>query len=176
MCTVALCFAIGCSRENDDNDDDNIPQNDGILTAVISGTSANFEADFAEAVFTKGVGGSANLYTLFVTGNEGNIDRNINFSVYTDGLTTTGSYPLKFTLNHVAYYHEDYDSDQPFSWISPDYSISDTSLVHGTITFTEITETRTKGTFEFTAKENLGTSIKTVTNGTFDVPLRKQGF
>ncbi|MCB9226326.1 MAG: hypothetical protein R2836_04600 [Chitinophagales bacterium] len=176
---VFICFALVFTNscDNDGNDDDNTPQNDGILTAVVNEANPiNFEADFAEAVFTKGVGGSSNLYALYVTGNEGSIDRNINFTVYTNGITTTGSYPLKFNLNHNAYYYENYGSDEPFAWLSPDYSNTDTAIIHGTITFTEITETRTTGTFEYTAKENLGTSIRTVTNGTFNVPLKRQGF
>lgn len=175
MCASVLFTLVYCERNNDDDDD--ILQNDGILTATINEASTvNFEANYAEAVFTKGVGGSSNLYSLFVTGNENNIKRNINFSVYTEGITTTGTYPLKFNLNHIAYYFEDYGEDEPFAWISPDYSIFDTTLVHGTITFNEISITRTSGTFQFTAKEDMGTSTRTITNGTFDVPLRRQGF
>lgn len=146
---------------------------DGILTAAINADDFTADKDAAQAVLTNGAGGS-NKISLMVTGENASTKQRISFTLY--DYVELGAYQLRFGNSDLAYYYENIETVDEAAWISPDYSISDANVVQGTIAISEMTETRVKGTFSFTAREDGGDGIKEVTEGSFDLPLKRQGF
>jgi hypothetical protein len=156
--------------------DDNDPQDgdgDGTFTATVAGTTITSNAAEARAVLTKNSGA---LFTLYVQGWDIPKKRMINFFIYSTVVHTPGSFSFTSRNNTSAFYIENKESAGETAWISPDYGNTDLDLVQGTVTVTELTDTRAKGTFSFTAKEDGGASTRSITSGAFDVPLTRQGF
>jgi FlaG/FlaF family flagellin (archaellin) len=167
---IAAMLVGGCGG------DDNDPQDgdgDGTFTATVAGTTITSNATEARAVLTKN---SGTLFTLYVQGWDIPKKRMINFFLYSTVVHTPGSFSFTSRNNTSAFYIENKESSGETAWISPDYSNTDLDLVQGTVTVTELTDTRVKGTFSFTAKEDGGASTRSITGGAFDVPLTRQGF
>lgn len=167
---VSVVLLTNCS------DDDNNDEGDGVFTAKYDGTNFTADRDEAKAVLTKGVGGSPDLISFTVRGLDDDTDRMIYFSVF--DYDTPGTYSLTVASSNSAYYYENYvvgDEDEADVWISPDYSNLDEEMIHGTITVTEVSTSRAKGTFQFAAYQ-VGGVTKHITEGAFDVPVTRQGF
>lgn len=165
-------LVMGCG--GDDNDTETHEAH-GVLTATVSGTAFTSDASEAKAVLTKGFGGGSK-FSFFVQGKDKTLKRMINFTVLSDVEHVPGTFSIKLNNSNQAYYYENIDAASETAWISPDATNLDTDFSHGTVTLTEITSTRAKGTFTFSARESGGSSGRSISNGSFDVPLTRQGF
>lgn len=167
-------IVLGCSKKDSDPP---IPDNggDGIFTATVSGNILTSDQDMAKAVHTYGYGGS-DLYALVVSGVDETSQTSILFRIISTTEHQPGTFQITFISSNAAYYYENFETPTVVAWVAPDYTTTDLNFSHGTVSFTEITQTRAKGTFNFIARETPGTSIREITNGSFDVPLTRQGF
>ena len=172
---LALAF-IGCGKK--DKDDPKSPAFDGSFSATVTGGSTpNFQANTGRAVLTNKSGIS--LYTLYIEGVNKESKTAIISMARSESAITTGSYPFKYYEVHDAYFYENFDVSGTQAWLCPDRTISDTNLVHGTITFTEITQNRVKGSITFKARSdanNTSLSYRAISSGNFDLPMTRQGF
>lgn len=170
---------MACDKGNGDG---NPPAGEGCynctFTASIAEAAVNsYNATTAKAVWTKKqISGSEDRYTLYVAGEDKVNKRLLHFFLYSPTMHTPGTYAIKFSTSNQAYYIENYNASGEKSWVAPGPA-TDMEASFGTVTVTEITATRAKGTFTFTAYENsTHATIKTITDGNFDVSLTKQGF
>lgn len=168
---------ISCGG-SDDSDPPQNPPGAGTFTATVAeATTTNYVADITNGVLTKTDMSGSEQYTFYVKGQETSTNRLIHFFIYTPTETVPGTYYLKVTDVNQAYYIENYDTSSAKGWLAPDYSDPDPNKIHGTVNITELTTDRAKGTFSFSAVEDVtGATLRTVTNGSFDVPLTRQGF
>lgn len=161
---------LSCGK-SDDREDLNI---ETFFSAKVDDENQPYESKTAKAVLTKHTAGIP--YTLYVEGKENYRLRNIKFTILSDTEPEPGVFIIKKYNNVEAVYIEDYGIPPQKYWMAPDDEGTDPDLSYGTINLTELTETRAKGTFNFNAVEDRGDTIRTITNGVFDVPLTRQGF
>ncbi|HOX82956.1 MAG TPA: hypothetical protein PLS08_07990 [Chryseolinea sp.] len=164
-------IAMGCGGSDSDTPE---AQGDGIFTATVGTTAFTSSTSEAKAVHTKGFGGG-DQYAFYVVGYDKTTKRMINFTVLSDVEHTSGVFSITLVSANQAYYYENKDAANEAVWISPDASNLDVDLSHGSVTLTEITSTRAKGTFNITTYK-IGEPNREITDGSFDVPLKRQGF
>lgn len=163
---VLVIVATSCSS-NDDGDDGDVNAASGTLTAKVDGT--NYQSmEISSSATVANVGQAQNL-VIIASNSDGNA-----FAMTVFGYTGEGTY--EFTganiavTNTASYTETDVDLNNPQNstteiWQAP----YDNTLV-GTVTITEETDSKVKGSFEFTCKNvNGDNSVKTITEGSFDL-------
>lgn len=175
---------IACNK-GDDDDNTPTPPGGGGGTAcdncsfsanVAEASVSSYSATTAKAVWTKQSMGGGTQYTFYVAGEDKTNKRMLHFFLYESTEHKTGTYQIKFSNSNQGIYIENYNASGEKGWLAPGPT-SDLEESFGTVTITDITATRAKGTFSFTAYENVThATTRTVTSGSFDVPLTKQGF
>jgi hypothetical protein len=175
---LALSFVSCSDKDDNDNDNTNYPSNDGVFTATVTeANTPSFQSNFGKAVWTKDYLGASNTFTLYLEGKQNSLDRQISIYLHSTVLHTPGTYELSLLSAQLAYFYEDFDQTTPKAWVCPFYGATDLNLSYGTVNLTSINDTRAIGTFSFTSYEEFpGTSLRTVTNGSFNLPVTKQGF
>ena len=162
---LALAISFGSCSSDDGGGSTGGSAGDGTITAKVDGKSIT-----TIKMATVGVS-SSNFLTLSGTtmNQEG-----ISITVY--NYTGEGTYNA-ISGNEVgavfSYIKVDLNDPQSShnTWYAP---LEDTSGVTGTITVTEASADKVKGTFSFKGANDLGT-FKNVTNGSFNVALNQQG-
>lgn len=153
--------------------DDDEEEGDGIFTAKYDGVYFKSDKDEAYAILTKGVGGSADIITLSIRGSDENAKRMIHLTI--QPYTSTVTYFVASKADNQAFYYENYGETNLQTWSSPDYDNPAIGIIQGDIIVTELTAARVKGTFQFPVFQ-AGGITKQITEGSFDVPLTRQGF
>ena len=166
---------MSCGSD-DDSDPQDIPEEGTFTATVAEASTTNYVANTSKAVLTKNSVGGSVLYSFYVEGKESSTNRLMDFFIYSETEHVPGTFTINVVNSNQAYYIEGYETPNDKAWIAPDYSNLDPAIIYGTIKITELTSNRAKGSFSFTAREDGGSSLRTVTNGTFDVPLTRQGF
>ena len=148
MLTIALGFA-SCDK---DNDDDNNNGTGGTLTLKHDGTSWSASLAVA-AANTNGV--------LSVTGSDSNANQ-CNITLY--NIPGTGTYDLGVTMTNpnTGRWTQGLGQNDTYTTMLGQGS--------GSCTITELSGSKVAGTFQFTAKNTLGTTI-TITEGSFTADL-----
>lgn len=177
--TLLSTALFACNKEDDDdkkNPSGGNCDNCSFSATVTDASISSYTATKAKAVWTKKSVGSSPMYTFYVAGEDETNKRILHFFVYTSTEHQPGTYPIKLSNGNQGIFMEHYNASGEKGWLAPGPT-TDVEESFGTITITDITDTRAKGTFSFTAYENVNHSTtRTVTDGTFDVPLTKQGF
>lgn len=163
---LVMSMLIHCSDDNEEGD--------GIFTAKYDGVNFKSDKDEAYAILTKGVGDNTDVITLSVRGLNDKANRMIYFTIY--AYTSPETYLIASKAENHAFYYENYGETDLQTWSSPDYDNPDVGIIQGGITITELTAARVKGTFQFTAYQTTGGVAKQITDGSFDVPVTRQGF
>jgi len=133
------------------------PPGSGALTATIDGQAFASDASAATATVTASAPG---FYAL--AGTKSTNLTTISLALY--NLTVPGTYPLGVT--GVMFGGLASVSEAVPTWLTP------LSGASGTVTVSTLTASRIVGTFAFTAAAPLDpTSTRTVTNGSFDLPV-----
>lgn len=164
LCALVLTFA-SCS--SDSNGSSTGGASEGTITAKVDGNTVTTLQIATNATIV----GPAGFQLLSITGADAS-GRAIYLAVTSYGgvgtYTSTTSEGPEASFTYTAL-----DLNNPTStnntWIAP-YEDGSTS---GTMTVTEQTATKIKGTFSFTGKNFLGTT-KNITNGSFNVNLSNQ--
>ncbi len=167
---LIITLFISCGNSDDTEDS----QIEPLFSAQVDNENQPYESKTAKAILTKHTAGVP--YTLYVEGKENYRLRNIKFTILSNTEPEPGVFIIKLYNNVRAVYFEDYGIPPQKFWVAPDDDGTDPDLSYGTINLTELTKNRAKGTFNFNAVEDRGDTIRTVTNGVFDVPLTRQGF
>lgn len=160
LCWGGLFALGGCG--DDDNPAGPGGPGDGAMTAKIDGAAWASDPNNAAAVATAAAPG---LYT--VTGGKVLSGSNVQFVTFTlYNIEGTGTYPLG--CGPMAVGGSGGTGDANTGWITP------LSGAAGSVTITALSVTRIAGTFSFTAEVAVGsaTGVKSVTEGTFDLPLQ----
>jgi len=158
--TMSLVTLSSCSKSDDDGGGGGNAAS-GTLVAKVDGTSyQSMEISSSATLANDG----QNLI-IIASNSDGNA-----FAMTIFGYTGTGTYEFtgaNITVTNTAAYTE-VDVSNPTApeiWQAP----YDATLV-GTISISEETDTKVKGTFEFTCKNvNGDQSIKNITEGSFDL-------
>lgn len=176
---------LACDKGSDDDNDPMSPggvkgttcDNCFFTATVAEATVSSYSATTAKAVWTKqSAGGGSSRYTFYVAGEDKTNKRMLHFFLYESAEHLPGTYHIRLSNGNQGIYIENYNASGEKSWLAPGPS-TDMEKSFGTVTLSEITATRAKGTFSFTVYENVTYSTtKTLTSGSFDVPLTKQGF
>lgn len=147
MLTAAAVLSItSCSKSNDDNTSDNTLSN-GSISLNVEGSS--WDASLAvQAVNTNGV--------INVTGSDSNGKQ---ASVLLYGVTETGTYNVQAGLQHQLRWTEGLGTNDSY--------IANGLVGSGSITITELSSTKIKGTFQFTGM-NTAQATKSITEGSFE--------
>lgn len=183
---AVLSMALLSCNKGDDDDNTPKPGGSGGTTCdncsfsakVAEATTTDYSANTAKAVWTKQtIGSGSAMYTFYVAGEDKTNKRMLHFFIYASAEHQAGmTYHFKPSSSNQGIYIENYSASGEKSWLAPG-SDPDMEKSFGTVTISEITATRAKGTFTFTAYENVTlATTRTVTSGSFDVPLTKQGF
>jgi hypothetical protein len=162
--TMSLVSLSSCSKDDDGGDGGGASS--GVLTAKVDGTSYE-SMEISSSATIANAGGVQNL-VIIASNSDGNA-----FAMTVFGYTGTGTYEFtgaNIAVTNTASYTEIDVSNptMPEIWQAPyDATLS------GTISISEETDDKVKGTFEFTCKNvNGDQSIKTITEGSFN--LNKQ--
>lgn len=148
---AAAAISLSSCKKDDNNDDNNDPEVTlGSMSLMVDGSS--WDAEFVISVMQDG--------TLTITGSEGNGSA---CGIILENVTATGTYQVGQSGN------PNYCSWATGTQAGLTYVASD-DMGSGTVTITQLTSSRAKGTFEFTGI-NFNQESKTITNGEFDVDL-----
>lgn len=171
---VGMLF-MGCGGDDDSDPPEN---NNGILKATVAEASdTSFESSIATGQITKINTGSFIQYTFLIEGEENGSKRKIGFSIISATEPVIGTSTFTVINGNLGVYIENFGTPTEMVWLAPDASDPDPNAIYGNVNFTELTTARAKGTFTFNAVENpSGATLRTVTSGTFDVPLTRLGF
>ena len=164
ICSLALAFTFAsCSSDNDGNGG-SVLAGDGLVTAKVDGTTVTSTKELTQASLVTG-----QLSSLLIQGTNLQGD---GFYITITGYDGAKTYEIggENTIFAVCSY---IDTDlnnptQPNIWTGP---YDEAGQVVGQVVVTEATDTRVKGTFSFTGKNVENNSLKTVTDGSFNVAL-----
>ncbi len=136
----------------------------GTITGKVNGTTVTSSSQLTQANRVS-VGSTSSLAM------QGTNFDSKGFSFSISNFTGTGTYEIggSSSVFVVASYVEG-NATNPLAtatWTAP----YDDTTVRGEISFSEVTDDNVKGTFSFTAKYPNDDSIKTVTEGSFNVPV-----
>lgn len=171
LSVVIILSMVFVSCSSSDDSDGDIKAASGILVANVDGASyKSFEISSSATI--SNVSSTAKSLMIIATNSDGKA-----FSMTVFGYEGAGTYDFtgaNLAITNVASYSEtDVNINNPTAstteiWQAP---YDDTKV--GSITITEETDTKIKGTFSFTCKNvNGNNSIKNITEGSFD--LNKQ--
>lgn len=166
---ASTIYFSSCKKEDAPGGGNN-SNTEGVISAKVDGI----------AVSTESITGAANLVesvgTLTMQGNTGGTSSK-TFQFTVNGFQGTGVYIIggNNTVAVSASYTEmvvslsNPGSPQSQTWQAP-YS---GGAEVGKITITDLSSNNVKGTFEFTAKNNNDNSMKTITEGTINLKLKR---
>lgn len=141
---------LGFTSCNKSDDEDVIPENplsNGTITLKVDG--ADWNASLAvQAVNTNGV--------INVTGSDSDAKQ---ASIILYGVTEPGTYNVQAGLQHQLRWTEGLDASQTY--------VANGILGSGSITITELSSSKIKGSFQFTGA-NSSQATKSITEGSFD--------
>lgn len=162
-CILILALSIVACKSDDDNGGDT--QGDvGSFTANIAGT--NFSGDVV-ALATETNAGPNTILRLQASDANGKA-----LLILLNAFDGPGTYEISSdnTIANTASYTEtNVDNPQASpTWAAP---YADSGKV-GEVTISEKTDTTVKGSFNFTGKEQNGTTFKEITNGQFNVEIQ----
>ena len=163
--TMSLVSLSSCSKDDDGGSGGSAAS--GTLEASVGGTS--FQSMEISSSATVANGGQ-NLI-IIASNSDGNA-----FAFTILGFDGVGTYQIgggANILNVASYTETDVDLNNPQNSTTEIWQAPYDDTVAGEIQISEVTDTKVKGTFEFTCKNvNGDQSIKTITNGSFN--LNKQ--
>jgi len=147
LAAIAVLGFTSCSKSEDDDVTPDNPISNGSITLKVDGTSWN--ASLAvQAVNSNGV--------INITGSDSNAKQ---ASVLLYGVTEPGTYNVQAGLQHQLRWTEGLNASQTY--------VANGILGSGSITVTELTSSKIKGTFEFTGA-NTSQATKSITEGSFE--------
>lgn len=167
--TMSLITLSSCSS-SDDGDDGGGSAASGTLTAKVNGTSYQ-SMEISSSATVANAGQVQNLI-IIASNSDGNA-----FSMSIFGYTGPGTYEFtgaNIAVTNTASYTEiDVDLNNPINTTTEVWQAPYNDTMVGSITISEETDTKVKGTFNFTCKNvNGDDSLKTITDGAFN--LNKQ--
>lgn len=147
LTAVAVLGLVSCNKSDDDDVTPENPISNGSLSLKVDGTSWN--ASLAvQAVNTNGV--------INVTGSDSNAKQ---ASVILYGVTEPGTYNVQAGLQHQLRWTEGLGANDSY--------IANGLIGSGSITITELSSSKVKGTFQFTGA-NTAQATKSITEGSFE--------
>ena len=162
---LSLVFGLSttsCSSDDDGGGDGNAAN--GTVTAKIDGT--NFQSNEILSAANKVTAGPTTTLTLQGTDNSG---KGFNFVI--NGFDGEGNYEIGGSnLVFVVANYVEGNPTNPIdtqTWTAP----YDDTTVRGTISFSTVTDDNVQGTFEFTSKNPNDGSVKTITDGSFNLDV-----
>ncbi|WP_299225061.1 DUF6252 family protein [uncultured Psychroserpens sp.] len=167
--TITSVTFTSCSSDDDGGGE--TPQNvpSGVLVAKVNGTSYQ-SMEISSSATIANAGGQQNL-VIIATNSDGNA-----FAFTIVGYTGTGTYPIgggANIFNSASYTEVDVDINNPQNTTQEIWQAPYDDTMVGELRVSEETDTKVKGTFDFTCKNvNGDNSVKTITDGSFD--LNKQ--
>lgn len=157
---LALTFS-SCSSDSDGSSTG--PAGDGTITAKVDGSTVT-TMSLASFAFINGVGEAK---ALQITGADATAKA---FTLQIVGFTGNGTYNTGTDMPTVVLTYTATDINNPQNTNNTWVAGGDDGST-GTITVTEYTDTKVKGTFSFKGKNQAGTN-KDVTNGSFNVAIQ----
>jgi hypothetical protein len=145
---MATALLAGCSKDDDETEPENNNPAGNTLTCTVNGTAWNASL----AVVATNTGG-----VLTVTGSDSNAGQ---CQVIIFNPSGAGTYPLGGNLTNQSNGRWTQGTGQEDTY---------TTMLgqgQGTVEITELSDTKVKGTFSFTAKNSAGTEV-TITEGSF---------
>jgi len=147
LTAVAVLGLTSCNKDSDEDVTPDNPLSNGSISLKVDGTSWN--ASLAvQAVNTNGV--------INVTGSDSNAKQ---ASVVLYGVIEPGTYNVQAGLQHQLRWTEGLDASQTY--------VANGILGSGSITITELTSSKVKGTFQFTGA-NTAQATTSITEGSFE--------
>ena len=162
-----LVIATTACSSNDDGDDGGGSAASGTLTAKVDGT--NYQSmEISSSATVANSGGVQNL-VIIASNSDGNA-----FAMTIFGYTGEGTYELTganiAVTNTGSYTETDVDLNNPLNSTTEVWQAPYDATMVGSITITEETDSKVKGTFSFTCKNvNGDNSVKNITDGAFDL-------
>lgn len=149
MMSLAFISLTSCKKDSDDDNDSNPVLGGGTMTLKVDGTS--WSASLAsQAINTNGV--------INVTGSDSDAHQ---IAITLLNVTETGTYEVgSMVSQHGIRWTEGLESTDTY--------VANFTLGTGTITITELSATKIKGSFTGTVA-NTGQATKKITDGSFDV-------
>lgn len=147
LAAVAVLGFTSCDKNSDDDVTPENPISNGTITLKVDGSSWN--ASLAvQAVNTNGV--------INVTGSDSDAKQ---ASVILYGVTEPGTYNVQAGLQHQLRWTEGLGTNDSY--------IANGLIGSGSITITELSSSKVKGTFQFTGA-NTAQATKSITEGSFE--------
>jgi len=147
LTAVAVLGITSCNKSDDEDTTPDNPASNGSISLKVDGSSWN--ASLAvQAVNTNGV--------INVTGSDSNAKQ---VSVILYGVTEPGTYNVQAGLQHQLRWTEGLGTNDSY--------IANGLIGSGSITITELSSTKVKGTFQFTGM-NTAQATKSITEGSFE--------
>ena len=162
--TMSLVTTTSCSND-DDNSGNGGQAPSGVLIAKVDG--ASYES--VEVASSATIANNGDNLIIIAANSDGN-----SFSISIFGFDGEGTYDITGAdplITNVASYQETDVSDPMNPSIEIWQAPYDDTMV-GSITITELTETTIKGTFDFTCKNANDDSVKTISEGAFNLDVQ----
>ena len=147
LTAIAVLGLTSCNKSDDEDVTPDNPLSNGTMSLKVDGATWNASL----AVQAINAGGVIN-----VTGSDSNAKQ---VSVILYGVTETGTYNVQSGLSHQLRWTEGLGTNDTY--------IANGLIGSGSITITELSSTKVKGSFQFTGS-NTEQVVKTITEGSFE--------
>ena len=166
----SLITLTSCSSDDDSSGDGNGGAASGTLSAKVDGTSYQ-SIEISSSATVVNAGGFISLI-IIASNSDGNA---FSFSIL--GYEGTGTYDFTGAdiaiTNTASYTETDVDVNNPLNSTTEVWQAPYDNTLAGSVSVTEESDSKVKGTFNFTCKNvNGDDSVKNITDGSFD--LNKQ--